>query len=59
MQLKTDAEKYNLHIPQTILYQTHDTIGIRLGFAHLTFDEIDEIISILKKCVSKQLTFTE
>lgn len=59
MQLKTDAEKYDLHIPQTILYQTHDTIGMRIGFAHLTFDEIDEIISILKKCVSKQLTFTE
>ncbi|MEG0187985.1 MAG: PLP-dependent aminotransferase family protein, partial [Algoriella sp.] len=38
MQLKTDAEKYDLHIPQTILYQTHDTIGMRLGFAHLTFD---------------------
>jgi len=48
MQFKNKCEKNGLFIPQTILYQTTKTTAIRIGFAHLTKDEIDEIVQILK-----------
>ncbi|MGL5233297.1 MAG: PLP-dependent aminotransferase family protein [Empedobacter falsenii] len=54
MELKRNCTKNELFIPQTILYQTQHQTGIRLGFAHLNFEEIDEIISILKQEITKK-----
>ncbi|WP_334126723.1 PLP-dependent aminotransferase family protein [Empedobacter brevis] len=54
MELKRNCAQNDLFIPQTILYQTHHQTGIRIGFAHLTFDEIDEIITILKLEMTKE-----
>lgn len=42
----------NLYIPTTLLYQSKKLTGIRLGFAHLTTDEIDICLSIFHQaCV--------
>lgn len=42
----------NLYIPTTLLYQSKKLTGIRLGFAHLTTDEIDLCLSIFHRaCV--------
>ncbi len=49
MELKRNCSKDELFIPQTILYQTQKQTAMRVGFAHTTIEEIDEIISILKK----------
>ena len=54
MELKRNCAEKGLFIPQTILYQTQKQTGIRLGFAHLNFEEIDETISILKKEIIKK-----
>ena len=54
MQLKKDAFKNRLFIPQHLLYQTKDLIGIRIGFGSLNEEEMDNIISILKHCLDLQ-----
>ncbi|QTV05275.1 aminotransferase-like domain-containing protein [Faecalibacter bovis] len=54
MQLKKDAEELDLYIPQNILYQTNKKIGMRLGFAHLSEEEMHQITEILKICFNKQ-----
>ena len=54
MELKRNCAKNELFIPQTILYQTQHQTGIRLGFAHLNFEEIDEVVSILKQEITKK-----
>ena len=52
MQLKKDCAIDGLFIPQTVLYQTKNITAMRVGFAHLNFEEIEEIISILKKNIN-------
>ncbi|QDO93391.1 PLP-dependent aminotransferase family protein [Formosa sediminum] len=48
LKLAEEAEKNNLYIPKTILYQDKHTCAIRFGFGHLNEIEIEEVVSILK-----------
>lgn len=54
MELKRNCAKKGLFIPQTILYQTKKQTAIRIGFAHLNFEEIDEVVTILKEEITKK-----
>ncbi|MFP5437506.1 MAG: PLP-dependent aminotransferase family protein [Bacteroidia bacterium] len=38
-----------LFLPKTILYQTKTLTGTRLGFGHFSVEEMEEVVSILKK----------
>ena len=42
IKLAEEAEKINLHLPKTILYQDKKTCAIRFGFGHLNEDEIEQ-----------------
>lgn len=54
IELKRNCAKKGLFIPQTILYQTKKQTAIRIGFAHLNFEEIDEVVTILKEEITKK-----
>lgn len=47
--LAKEAEKNDLHLPNTILYQNKSTCAIRFGFGHLNEKEIETVIEKLKK----------
>lgn len=49
MDLKKNCARNGLFIPQTVLYQNKEKTAMRIGFAHLNYSEIDEVIEILKK----------
>lgn len=46
--LAKEAEKNNLFLPKTILYQNKNTCAIRFGFGHLNIDELKIVIQKLK-----------
>lgn len=48
LKLAEEAEKSNVFIPKTILYQDRDTCAIRFGFGHLNEEEIELVIKKLK-----------
>lgn len=48
MELKKNCAKHGLFIPQTILYQNKFKTSMRIGFAHLNYTEMDDVIEILK-----------
>ncbi|WP_299015469.1 PLP-dependent aminotransferase family protein [uncultured Polaribacter sp.] len=48
IKLATAAEKNNLFLPKTILYQDKNTCAIRFGFGHLTVEELENVIQKLK-----------
>jgi len=48
IKLAEEAEKQNLFLPKTILYQDRDTCAIRLGFGLLNEEEIESVIKKLK-----------
>lgn len=48
IKLAEAAEKNNLFLPKTILYQDKNTCAIRFGFGHLNEAEIEHVIKILK-----------
>lgn len=54
-QLKKDAEKLNLFLPQSILYQTRDKIGMRIGFANWNEEEMHHIVKIIQQCIYTQI----
>jgi GntR family transcriptional regulator/MocR family aminotransferase len=49
LKLAKEAEKNDLFLPKTILYQTKNTCAIRFGFGHLDEAEIELVIKKLKK----------
>ncbi|WP_299777528.1 PLP-dependent aminotransferase family protein [uncultured Formosa sp.] len=49
LKLAEEAEKQNVFIPTTILYQDRNTCAIRFGFGHLNEVEIEEVVSTLKR----------
>ncbi len=49
VKLAEEAEKNDLLLPKTILYQDKNTCAIRFGFGHLNLEEIEAIIQKLKK----------
>lgn len=53
VKLAEEAEKNNLFLPKTILYQDKNTCAIRFGFGHLDMEEIEIVIKILKIAYNK------
>ena len=53
VKLAEEAEKNNLFIPKTILYQDKNTCAIRFGFGHLSMEEIEMVILKLKSAYNK------
>lgn len=47
--LVNQLKNYDITLPKYLLYQTKSICGIRLGFGHLTVDEIDCAIENLRK----------
>ncbi|MBC2843658.1 PLP-dependent aminotransferase family protein [Winogradskyella flava] len=44
-----EAEKINLFLPKTILYQDKSTCAIRLGYGHLNEEELETVVIKLKR----------
>lgn len=49
VKLAETAQKNDLFLPKTILYQDKNTCAIRFGFGHLNIEEIEIVIGKLKK----------
>jgi GntR family transcriptional regulator/MocR family aminotransferase len=57
VKLAEEAEKIDLFLPKTILYQDKNTCAIRFGFGHLNEDEIEIVIKKLKSAYDKVSNF--
>ena len=57
VKLAEEAEKVDLCLPKTILYQDKNTCAIRFGFGHLNEDELENVIKKLKGAYDKVLNF--
>ena len=55
VKLAEEAEKLDLFLPKTILYQDKTTCAIRFGFGHLNEDELEIVIKKLKSAYDKVL----
>lgn len=53
LRLKKIAEKSDLFIPKTLLYQNKSITAMRVGFGHLNEKEIEHSLSIIWKSISK------
>ncbi len=53
VKLAEEAEKNDLLLPKTILYQDKNTCAIRFGFGHLNLEEIELVIKKLKNAYNK------
>ena len=53
VKLAEEAEKNDLFIPKTVLYQDKNTCAIRFGFGHLDKEEITAVIQKLKNAYHK------
>ncbi|WP_165731647.1 PLP-dependent aminotransferase family protein [Polaribacter sp. 20A6] len=53
VKLAKEAEKNDLFLPKTILYQDKNTCAIRFGFGHLDIEEIEIVIKKMKSAYSK------
>ncbi|MDM1398304.1 PLP-dependent aminotransferase family protein [Myroides odoratimimus] len=51
MQLHKQCAKNNLYLPKTLLYQDKKLTGMRLGFGHLTKDEMEVNLDILYRSI--------
>ncbi|WMI69235.1 PLP-dependent aminotransferase family protein [Mangrovimonas sp. YM274] len=49
VKLSEQAEKHDLFLPKTILYQDVETCAIRFGFGHLNQEEIQFVVEQLKR----------
>ena len=56
VKLAKEAEKNNLFLPKTILYQTKSTCAIRFGFGHLNKEELTKVVYILKNAYKSIIT---
>ncbi|MUU78500.1 aminotransferase-like domain-containing protein [Winogradskyella endarachnes] len=57
VKLAEEAEKLDLFLPKTILYQDKNTCAIRLGFGHLNEEELEIVIKKLKQAYTTTLNF--
>ncbi|WP_411765969.1 PLP-dependent aminotransferase family protein [Winogradskyella sp. A3E31] len=57
VKLAEEAQKLDLFLPKTILYQDKTTCAIRFGFGHLNEDEIEVVIKKLKRAYNNLLNF--
>ena len=55
VKLAEEAEKIDLFLPKTILYQDKNTCAIRFGFGHLNEDEMEIVINKLKRAYDEVL----
>ena len=53
VKLAEEAEKLDLFLPKTILYQDKNTCAIRFGFGHLNEEELEIVIRKLKSAYTK------
>ncbi|WP_111707996.1 aminotransferase-like domain-containing protein [Lutibacter citreus] len=53
LKLAKEAEKNDLFLPKTILYQDKNTCAIRFGFGHLNEEELKPVIKKLKSAYDK------
>ena len=53
VKLAEEAERLDLFLPKTILYQDKNTCGIRFGFGHLNEEELEIVIKKLKSAYTK------
>ncbi|MCI2230274.1 PLP-dependent aminotransferase family protein [Polaribacter sp. MSW13] len=53
VKLASAAEKNDLFLPKTILYQDKNTCAIRFGFGHLNLEEMEIVIQKLKNAYNK------
>ena len=53
IKLAEEAEKNDLFLPQTVLYQDKNTCAVRFGFGHLNTEEIAVVIQKLKNAYEK------
>jgi len=53
VKLAEEAEKLDLFLPKTVLYQDKNTCAIRFGFGHLDKEEIEPVIKKLKNAYNK------
>ena len=53
VKLAEEAEKLELFLPKTILYQDKNTCAIRVGFGHLNEVEIEIVVKKLKSAYNK------
>jgi GntR family transcriptional regulator/MocR family aminotransferase len=53
VKLAEEAEKNDLFLPKTILYQNKNTCAIRFGFGHLDIEEMALVIQKLKNAYDK------
>lgn len=47
MQLSRKCSQDNLFLPKTLLYQNRELTAMRLGYGHLTFEEMENSVQIL------------
>ncbi|UOU97532.1 PLP-dependent aminotransferase family protein [Chryseobacterium daecheongense] len=47
MQLSRKCSQDNLFLPKTLLYQNRELTAVRLGYGHLTFEEMENSVRIL------------
>ncbi len=55
MQLSRRCQKKQLYIPKTILYQNKHITAVRMGFGHLTFDEMESTMLIMKEVLGEMV----
>ncbi|MFK7832922.1 MAG: PLP-dependent aminotransferase family protein [Winogradskyella sp.] len=55
VKLAEEAEKVDLFLPKTSLYQDKNTCAIRFGFGHLNEEELETVILKLKSAYNKVL----
>ncbi|TJY38129.1 aminotransferase-like domain-containing protein [Pontimicrobium aquaticum] len=53
VKLAEEAEKLDVFLPKTILYQDRNTCAIRFGFGHLNEEEIEAVVEKLKHAYTK------
>ena len=57
VKLAREAEKNDLFLPKTVLYQDKNTCAIRFGFGHLNKEEITSIIKKLKRAYKRRKSY--
>jgi GntR family transcriptional regulator/MocR family aminotransferase len=52
LQLAKACQRNDLFIPKTVLYQNKKTTAMRIGFGHLTMEEMEKSLEIIAGCVA-------
>ncbi|NIJ55288.1 aminotransferase-like domain-containing protein [Dyadobacter arcticus] len=55
MRISKACLKQNLHLPQTLLFQTENLSAMRLGFGSMDENELEESIHVLKNVLEKNV----